>query len=255
MYRRTALAAVFGAFLSIFTNTANAATIATLGLSGTFETSVENGVSSMTYAGDFEGEIQPGATAAYGNFMFTVDMTINTTPFLLGRTSIASTTLPEIITNSGSGLGTIELAFLGLLSGLGTQTQSPEVQEFVDYLGASNTGSGNKLGIAPGTTFYSDYAIDMLLPNKMAGSFTGLLQSTDTITEGFAWLVDLLDPSGTLYPTGLGLPSEGGADFEISVTVDIEPLASVSAVPVPASLPLFATGLMGLMLARRRERR
>lgn len=63
-------------------------------------------------------------------------------------------------------------------------------------------------------------------------------------------ILDMLDPNNLVFPSVFSFPNNDAGNFNINLAISTE----MSAVPLPAAMPLLAVGLLGFgVVARRRK--
>jgi len=183
----------------------------------------------------------------YGKLQFQSGITGFPTGLTLGGLSGISASANVLFTSNGTDQPYFLLPFVdssdSLGQGSGTDLSGSATDQILLIEFQANTLSGNTLGLNPSTTLFNLY-------DNTTGVF---LQGGQADTETLDGWLSTFPILGTdqLQGIWIGEGLTGGDTGADSLTVN-----SLTVTPLPAALPLFATGLGALgLLGRRRKRK
>ena len=103
-----------------------------------------------------------------------------------------------------------------------------------------------------GTSLVFDVDFTSLTPTEVTGSYEGTLETDLPFGPTFEALLATIDPSNPLFSDSLSIPPESIGRYSVSLAVDFD--NGLTAVPLPASLPLLGAGMIVLAYLGRRRR-
>ena len=210
------------------------------GIPGGYSTSTVSGPLDGTCGTNSAVKIDIADSTSYGKLQFQSGITGFPTGLTLGGLSGISASANVLFTSNGTDQPYFLLPFVDSSDSLGQGSATDQIL-LIEF--QANTLSGNTLGLNPSTTLFNLY-------DNTTGVF---LQGGQADTETLDGWLSTFAILGTdqLQGIWIGEGLTGGDTGADSLTVN-----SLTVTPLPAALPLFATGLGALgLLGRRRKRK
>lgn len=212
MFGKTLIAVVF----SCFAGFAQAATLATLDIDGNYTIAPNEGGTVINVNGTFAANLLMPLPVGPANYTVSALFTLN-------GADIFDDDLPPFTADANASAPSILGISAFLISNAGSK---------IDFPGGEVKYDGTLLASTPtgGSGTYEIFASTDIPASLLLSSF-----------------LDTVDPSEVLSSFFV-LPNDDTGSFEISLTVDVQP------VPLPAGLPLLLAGLAGFAVLRRKQR-
>jgi hypothetical protein len=234
------LASTFAPSASATTLCPNQATVG--GIPGTFSSSTVSGPLDGTCGTNSAVKIDIDHSTGYGKLQFQSGMPGFPVGLTLGGLSGASANVA--FTSAGSDQPYFLLPFVDSSGSLG---QSDPAHQIVLIEFQSTTLAGNTLGLDPGATLFNLY------DNTTGVYLQGGQQDKKTLNDWLSAFAIL----GSTQLQGIWVAEGLTANDVGAESLTVNSLTITSTTPIPAALPLFASGLgvIGFAAARRRKRK